>query len=554
MTRTLLKFLGIRLPLKWALLIFAIAFVFSRAAFWFYLPYPDLNEDSLEYLLLAFRMANGEAPSAHFIGLGYPFLFYLYRLFFQDVTYFFVFQSILSFASICILMRSFSTNKGVPLLIFLPTFFYLISDHCIRWEMNYTPDSVISSFMVLMAGLFFLFYSYRQHLLYILAISLVAVFLISVRSSNVNLVAVLLTMSGMLIANRWYKASFLLMGICGLGLLGLSTYNRIFSQDKVFSFITYGRLATDIDSTSSRVYKEGFNSNSKPVIVPKVQPNPYSFSPVFTSWIQRIPKNTYVWRHFFAWKPHERTRATLDSRYYKIHTRVVGPKSVCIELPSLTDCEVKLPVPYGNPEEWADSIRVFRGLRPRYAEVSLNALAYSFNLSYPQGKVYHGGINHNFKYTGSRELDPLRSFYSDQKWQPFIHYVWGAGVVVQQIHGLEEGRFKARNHPILKFAPSLLSLGSVFFYSTFYSLLFLLALILTPFILLFRRKTKKINTIVLLSVFFISHAALFSLFGVLPRYSSITEPFQYLLPFILLLEFIPGWDKETHLTLDKKAL
>jgi len=76
-TRTLLKFLGIHLPLKWALFIFAIAFVFSRAAFWFYLPYVDLNEDSLEYLLLAFRMANGEAPSAHFIGLGYPFLFYI---------------------------------------------------------------------------------------------------------------------------------------------------------------------------------------------------------------------------------------------------------------------------------------------------------------------------------------------------------------------------------------------------------------------------------------------------------------------------------------------
>jgi hypothetical protein len=522
---------------RWVILVLLAVFVFSRVSFWVYLPYPDLNEDSLEHLFLAFQITEGKAPTAHFIGLGYPILFYLYSLFFDGFTGFFMIQSVFTLVSVLVFVLSFNKKGKIPILIFIPCFFYLFSDHCIRWEMNYTPDSVISSCMVLMAGLFNFYQGQKPKFWIISGIGFLSVFLISMRSSNLSLLAVLFFMLLFLLLKRHSFSGFFLIFLVFAGTIALSTYNYFFSKDNKFSAITYGRLATDVDSNHVLIYKEGFQTNASAVLVKKPNPVKHDFSPIFLNWINSMPQNTHVWRHFFSLNPHERTRSALDSRYLKVKAYPIGPEVLCIGIPSINDCEIQYGVPYGSVERWADSTNSFQGNRHPYFTFALNFLTYSFNLSYPQGKIYHGAINHNFKYSGSKTLDPLRGLYVHQKWKGFADYVWGNSTV-QENQALGIAKSKIGNHPVIKWAPLFTQIPSVLFYSTFYSLLFFLIVLCSPFILFFLRHNPVFPQFTLVLIFFVSHAGLFSLFGVLPRYSSVTEPFQFFLPFILMLALI----------------
>ena len=519
------------------------AFIIGRWGIWNYFMFPNIGGDGFQYMEVVYEIWNGQLPTFHFIGPGYPFFILLSRVISNTLDATIYLQQAFSLVSILILVYSF---KEKPNQLIAVTFFgivYLLSDKTIRWETYLVPDNLISNGLILFSALFFLSIK-RQNSFFPIASAFLIVFLIGVRSSSIFLIVIALLIAIFYIITKRKKHLIYFTSSILLCLFVFASYNYFFSIENKFNILTYGR------SNSEFKYEEGLMQNKIPIKRISsniIAPNNYKLAQLALS---NLPEDSTIFKYFYSWNPKEITQSVLDCRFginaYELNDstfeicRMVLPSNDCPESKVCTAMKNKWKNSYTTTEiVGAINNNSNKSTFSPFEQTIRNALAYHFNISFPYGYVYYGNLKHTYLTTGSKTDQLIQYYYSDSKYLDIMNFIFRGNHEIPDELGFETRLKKMKQSiPFKLYDIYFVKIYQKIIFSNFWLYLSLIALIYYVLKSFINKNIESTNVYVfILCMIALGSSLIFAKYGnPLPRYAFTTEFTYYLVSFLFIAE------------------
>ncbi|MFO7868555.1 MAG: hypothetical protein R6U95_04555 [Bacteroidales bacterium] len=502
------------------------SFIIPRIGIWKFFMFPLIYSDGLHYFNVVYQLNIGNIPSFDFIGAGYPLFIYLTRLLYDSANSIIIFQQLLSLASVSFLVYTFRNKQAYFIAASLFACVYLMSDYVVKYEIAVFPDSIISNLLLLSSALFYqTLTSHKKR--NVILLGLVAVFLISIRSSSVFMIVIILLSTLYLMYQKKYlKAKILATSFIG-GLLILSSYNFFFSEGNKFNFLTYERL----EKKAYRDFMKIDNSSQEKSYIKKIY--------------KSLPDTSDIWKYYFSWNANEITTSTINTRggiyASMINTDTIticnngdGGYTQCLQVYNQwkNNISSKKLVEIINNNPKYDDLFVRKKLR------SLYAFHGNIWLNYDQG--YYSMVPAAYK-TSQKNINYFtRKQAQSEKEDAFLQYAWKEHYKHTDTVGFEKRYASLINYVPFKIYDVYNEYIAKKLIRTPFTLILTLCALCVYLVLFIRKKYTATHIFLLYTgIILLGSSLTFTLFSnPLPRYSFNTEFCYYLLSIFFLTDCI----------------
>ncbi len=274
------------------------SFLVARLPYFLYSSVPEVaTEDTMEYYEVVMKILSGQNKvDFSNISAGYPLFLLLIGLISNTIAGVVIAQNLLSLSAGVFFL--YAINKFYPkLTLWAAIIFsgYFASEYNIHRDTILTPDTINASLLFLFSGLI-IFSIKKKDLLSSSIASLVASYLIIVRSSGVVIIPILIALVIFMLINRYNiknLAALVLPFILVLFFYSSYCYNSF----GTFTFITVGRMAKKKENTNDKTKEQKAISIEDRKFINSVQdflPPDNAFNLIRHSWEIRKVNQAYM--------------------------------------------------------------------------------------------------------------------------------------------------------------------------------------------------------------------------------------------------------------------